>query len=347
MCLLLVPAYRHVNIIIKIISHIIFLGKFSLGFCYCGYYKNVLLYSMRRENLQMKPTDRKIKHLCIHYIDRILYKYYYKKLMSQGRKTSISDNHSYPVVCYMASKSEHFFKKFRRNPTYNDVLEHVSRQQGQEYLDIINGNGRLPFTDADWDNFSRNDLYGSPVTYPYRIGSRTVEISPTTLRYAKVLQDLAVLFDARQFRSIAEIGIGYAGECRLLTSYFDNIEVYSLFDLPEVLALAKKYLGKFGKTVTDKICFVDGTQINVEKSYDLVISNYAFSELVRDVQKLYLEKVILKSRAGYMTWNTLSQDVLDGYSLEELLAKIPGSSTIPEEPLTKENNCIIIWGNRS
>ncbi|MDE7285845.1 MAG: putative sugar O-methyltransferase [Lachnospiraceae bacterium] len=294
----------------------------------------------------MKWTFSNVKNMLIHYTDRILFKYYYRKLVSKRRKTSISDDHSYPVVCLMAAKSEHFFKKFRRNPTYNDILEHVSQKQGQDYLDVINQNEELAFTDADWDNFIRNDLYGSPAVYSYTIGTRTVEISPTTLRYAKVLQDIAVLFNAHGFRSIAEIGIGYAGECRMLTSYFSNIETYSLFDLPEVLALAKRYLGKFGKATIDKVQFVDGTQIDAEGDYDFVISNYAFSELIRDIQDLYLRNVILKSKAGYMTWNTLSHDMLDGYSLEELLKKIPGSSTIAEVPLTKEGNCIILWGNR-
>lgn len=266
--------------------------------------------------------------------------------MPWERKTSISDDHSYPVVCYMAANSEHFFKKFRRDPIYNDVLEHVSQKQGQEYLDVINKNNKLTFTDTDWNNFFKNDLYGNPVTFSYEISGQAKEVSPTTLRYVKVLQDIVTLFDTAQFKSIAEIGVGYAGECRLLTSYLSKVKTYSLFDLPEVLLLAEKYLGKFGKATIDKILLVDGTQINTEGNYDFVISNYAFSELVRDVQDIYLEKVILKSSAGYITWNTLSYDVLGGYSLDELLEKIPDSSKIAEEPLTKENNCIIIWGNR-
>ncbi len=269
----------------------------------------------------------------------------YRKMLSHRNKTSISDDNSYPVVCYMASRNEHFFKKFRRNPTYNDVLEHVSQQQGMEYLSVINKNDKLKFTDGDWNNFRKNDLYGNPVVFPYELNGQKVQISPTTLRYAKVLQDIVTLFDARRFQSVAEIGIGYAGQCRLLTSYLSNIQSYSLFDLPEVLGLAGRYLGKFGKSTVDRIQFIDGTHIDTDGNYDFVISNYAFSELVRDIQDIYLNRVILKSRAGYMTWNTLSYEVLDGYSLDELLEKIPGSRTIAEEPLTKENNCIIIWGN--
>lgn len=292
----------------------------------------------------MKSIFAKAKKKIIHHVDKMLFKYYYKKLISERRSTSLSDDCHYPVVCYMAAKSGHFFKKFRRDPVYNNVLEHVSQKQGQDYLNVISQNDRLAFTDIDWENFLRNDLYGNPVTYSYEIGRKSVEISPTTLRYAKVLQDIAVLFDVRHFKSIAEIGIGYAGECRMLISYFNNIKTYALFDLPEVLALAERYLGMFGKDMINKVRFVDGTQIDHEGDYDFVISNYAFSELIRDVQDLYLEKVILRSKAGYMTWNTLSHDVLDGYSLEALLEKIPGAFTIPEEPLTKEGNCIILWG---
>lgn len=77
-----------------------------------------------------------------------------------------------------------------------------------------------------------------------------------------------------------------------------------------------------------------------------MISNYAFSELTREVQDIYLDRVILKSQSGYITWNSLSYDMMDGYALNELLEKIPNSFTIPEEPLTSPNNCIIVWGTK-
>lgn len=288
----------------------------------------------------------KNRNIFVRYVDKVLFKYYCRKLMTKGRKTSMSDNDAYPVICYMASRHEHIFKGFRRNAVYNDILEHVSREQGQEYLDVLGKNMQIRFGEADWDNFCKNDLYGNPQVFSYKVNGHDRVLSPTTIRYAKVLQDIVTLFDIGKIASIAEIGIGYAGQCRLLTSYLRNLKSYSLFDLPEVLELAKRYLGKYGKDTTDKVKFLDGTNINVDQNYDFVISNYAFSELVRSVQDVYLEKVILRSKAGYMTWNTLSCEELDGYSLEELLEKIPSSSTIAEEPSTKTNNCIIIWGNK-
>ena len=62
--------------------------------------------------------------------------------------------------------------------------------------------------------------------------------------------------------------------------------------------------------------------------YDLVISNYAFLELSREIQDMDFEKVISRSREGYITWNSLSYDLLDGYSEDELFEKISGSSVI-------------------
>ena len=67
------------------------------------------------------------------------------------------------------------------------------------------------------------------------------------------------------------------------------------------------------------------------------------------MQDVYLEKIILNAKAGYITWNGGPiQDFfkLGGYNLEEILSKIPGAKTIPENPLTAPENCIIVWGNK-
>ncbi|MBP3604501.1 MAG: putative sugar O-methyltransferase [Lachnospiraceae bacterium] len=256
----------------------------------------------------------------------------------------MSDDNKYPMFCDIASENKMIFKTFRRNSIYNEILEHVTQEEGQKYLDIINNNKLVKFDEADWQNFCLNDLCGKPYMFPYEINGHITDISPTTMRYAKVLSDIITLFDTEKINKVAEIGIGYAGQCRMLMSYMKNIEKYSLYDLPEVLKLAKRYLNEVHDI--SKIEFIDGTNIQKEGKYDFVISNYAFSELVREVQDIYLKNVILKAKAGYITWNALSRDVLDGYSVEQLLEIIPGSSVIDEKPLTAPENCIIIWGNK-
>lgn len=276
------------------------------------------------------------------------YNYYKIKKYIKGREyqTSVSDNNIYPALCQAASENHILFNKFRRNYIYNKVLEHITKEQGQEYLTIILGNKEIKFSKEDWENFKRNDLYGAPRLAAYEINGHFVKISPTTLRYVKVLQDIITLFDVKKLNSIAEIGIGYGGECRILLNYFDRIKKYYLFDLPEVLQLSRCWLGKTFSEREDinRVEFVDGLTISIDKKYDLVISNYAFSELTREIQDVYLEKVILKSKSGYITWNSLSYNNMDGYALGELIEKIPNSFIVPEEPLTAPDNCIIVFG---
>ncbi len=62
---------------------------------------------------------------------------------------------------------------------------------------------------------------------------------------------------------------------------------------------------------------------------------------------MYLGKIILKSKRGYITYNPLSHDALGGYSYDELLKIIPGSVRIDERPLTYKGNCIIVWGHKN
>lgn len=197
----------------------------------------------------------------------------------------------------------------------------------------------------DWQEFAKNDLYGSPIRFTYNIQGQNLTLSPTTIRYAKVLCDILSMYDTSNIKSIAEIGIGYGGQCRLIRSKLPDA-MYSLVDLPEVIGLAEKYLTHY-QECRDNIRYLDGGHIYTNDEYDLVISNYAFSELKRAVQDMYLDKIILKSKRGYITYNSHAYRLLDGYSDDELLAKIPGSVRIDERPLTYNGNCIIIWGHKN
>lgn len=259
-----------------------------------------------------------------------------------GGNTSLSEVSRYPLVCYLASKDERLFSTFKRNRIYRGVLEHVSKEQGKQYLDVIGEYGLL--TPEDWQEFLKNDFYGKPFQSTYNILGRNITISPTTIRYAKVLCDILSMFDTSDIKSVAEIGIGYGGQCRLIRNKMPEA-MYTLVDLPEVLGLSEKYLRHY-EECRENIRYIDGGHIYLDEGYDLVISNYAFSELQRDVQDMYLSKIILKSKRGYITYNPLSHMRLGGYSDDELLEKIPGSSRIDERPLTFKGNCIITWGSK-
>jgi hypothetical protein len=120
---------------------------------------------------------------------------------------------------------------------------------------------------------------------------------------------------------------------------------YFVYDLPNVQYLIKQYLAV---THTENVDYGD---LNVQNrdSYDLVISNYAFSELPRQLQLEYLEKVILKSRNGYMLMNSGIKNETgrsEGkLTLDELKELIPNLVVSDEIPLTSPDNYLITWAS--
>lgn len=115
---------------------------------------------------------------------------------------------------------------------------------------------------------------------------------------------------------------------------------YILYDIPPVLELVKRFVTELD--VYGNFVYRDGRRPSISDP-DIVISNYAFSELSKSIQEEYLNNVILRSKSGYITWNCLSANELNGYTLAELVRLIPNSEILPERPYTHDGNAIIIW----
>jgi hypothetical protein len=107
------------------------------------------------------------------------------------------------------------------------------------------------------------------------------------------------------------------------------------------MGLTKKYLEKYNY---NNLNFLDFNDLP-EKDYDIIISNYAFTECNRDIQNIYLDKIINKSKMGYITGNYIGQffnvDTMNKYEIQEKINK--KSSFIDEIPLTHQNNYILLW----
>jgi len=250
--------------------------------------------------------------------------------------TSISDYFSYKNVCLEASKNEEAFSKFKQNSEYTTILEHTSKEYGQKYIDFILKTG-LDLSKIN--KFKENDEQGNPTKVEYLDPFGL--ISPSTLRYVKVLSELESIFGSLANKKIVEIGVGYGGQSKLIMDYF-NIDEYNFVDLPEVLGLTKKYLEKYGYKNLNYYTY-DSLP---EKNYDIVISNYAFTECNKGIQKIYLEKIINKSKSGYITGNQIGHHFnVDMMNREEIKNAIPNSKLIAEVPLTHPNNYILTWDN--
>ena len=196
----------------------------------------------------------------------------------------------YLNVCNYAANSDEFFKQFKSHPAYRHVLEHVSFEEGQQYLKEID----IDYLDK-LDEVKENDSLGSPVIYEYpSVG----EISPTTIRYIKNTSDIINKF-GNSFDSIVEIGGGYGGLCKVLSSFI-KFEQYLLLDLEECNLLSRKYLSHFNlPTLSYRSEEID----EIDENFDLLISNYAFSECHKEVQQDYIERFIKKSNNFYIMNN--------------------------------------------
>jgi hypothetical protein len=252
--------------------------------------------------------------------------------------TSVTDSEvfaSYSSLCGLAARNMEIFNVFRRSRIMVDALDHVSIQQGKAYIvEILNSNS--------WSNdFTKVLMHVDSVGEPRKFRFRPYgTFSPTLLRYLKVYIDLKNFFGPLKNLKIAEIGIGFGGQATLI-NLLDNPLQYTCFDLPPVLDLAKKFMNQLA--VPDRYSFIDGRN-PMHSNSDLVISNYAFSEMNRNIQDQYLKNVILPSPRGYITWNNLAEKGFGGYTLAELVRIIPSSQIYPERPTTSEGNVIVIWG---
>lgn len=274
----------------------------------------------------------------LHYLNlKISKRSYFRK------NSDLSDSQRTPYEEFVKKviKSEQKFLKFRRRFVYRLILEHLTYKQGLLYLDSIESTNSQLLKEIDIS--SGEFLLGKPYRFRYE---KVGKISPTTLRYVKVLKDLDELFEFDDIYKIAEIGIGYGGQCQIIHKHRPKTQ-FTLFDLNPVLELTRKYLGK----EYELICEYSAGESQQNQTWDLVISNYAFSELPRTVQLNYIENVISKSRRGYMIMNSGKLNITgrsEGkMSLLELEELIPGCEVFDEEPLTSPDNYLLVWGHKN
>jgi putative sugar O-methyltransferase len=252
---------------------------------------------------------------------------------------SFSDNGRYINEVSRILSNKHLFINFKRSKIYNEILEHVDFNLGAKYLNILKKRNDN-FISKGLNSVLLSDDIGNPVKYFYK--DINVPLSPTTLRYLKVASDLNGLF-GNNLRNTAEIGCGYGGQAKVNDKLL-KVNLQTLFDLPVVNNLIDKYLnidlfnGAYQTTVINKTLLC---------AYDLVISNYGFSELPSELQKIYLKKVITKCKKGYLTMNsglggTFSKGTM---LLSQIKNFLPKFEIFEEDPVSNKYNYIIVCGH--
>jgi len=259
---------------------------------------------------------------------------------SYGKTKSIeSDSQAlgYEVQVSNLISDDVLIRRFRRNFRYRMILEHVSYSQGLDYQKRIAQLGVV--SNALIIELAKGDTFGDPRRYYYKeIGW----ISPTLLRYVSVYSEIESLIGLKNINSIVEIGIGYGGQARVINK-LGGVNNYRFYDLKDVQTLALTFLAKTSPQFFPECLDIDNVEV---ATYDLVISNYAISELPVNVQKDYLEKVLNNSAHCYLIMNSGASNKTGRSSgklpQDAFLKALPGSSIHPEIPLTGPDNYVLL-----
>lgn len=166
---------------------------------------------------------------------------------------------------------------FKRDDRLQRVFEHTSKAVAIEYMKEV-----MHF-ELFRNTFTNDDKGGATF-------ERGLLFSNSTYQYIGVLNRIAKYFGSLDGLRICEIGGGYGGQAKTIFDVYKP-SCYHIIDLPEVCSLQKWYEPRVG-------VFTEPTG----EEYDIVISNYALSEIVDN--KLYIDEVLAKSKHGYITCNT-------------------------------------------
>ena len=233
---------------------------------------------------------------------------------------------NYLSICREASQDDNVFSTFKSNEHYTPILEHTWAELGQNHL--INIQEHNPYLLTNYPSFWDNDQYGTPRAHEYDFKT----CSPTTIQYISVLSNLIDHLGSLKGFTIAEIGAGYGGQAKIITDVF-KVQKYFLIDLPEVTLLQDRYIKELKipntKTFTHETYPKNG-------EYDLVISNYALTEVLEPLQSEYVDNILMKSKHGYITCNgpiNKIQELKEKHNAKEL----------PDIPGERGSNYILIW----
>ena len=204
---------------------------------------------------------------------------------------SIYDQPVFAELALLAAKEEGQFAHFKRDPFFNLLWENHTFEEGKRWLQDIEA--KSPWMKERFDLFRQNDQLGSPRVFDY---GKEGFFSPSTLRWIALAGDLKLRLGSLSNLHIVQIGAGYGGLCKILHA-MEGFGSYAIVDLPEPLALAKKYLEELG---VENVVFLTPEELPKKTRYDLVISDMSFSEFNRSYQEVFFDKILSCSHSGYL-----------------------------------------------
>lgn len=204
---------------------------------------------------------------------------------------------------------------FKSDPYYRQILEHVNRDQGEQYIDCI----RRDFP-VEWEKFkgiflgviADNDNLGAPEKF--RFEELGIECSPTSLRYLQhaLLTWQQIILSGITYVHVIEIGGGYGGLAlfmsRLAAIYKCILRSYTIVDIPEAGEMQAAYTHALAVPVR----IVDGEDdtaiarmIEATARNDrFLVSAYGYSEFSEPIRDHYKDAIVAHCPHGLLVWNS-------------------------------------------
>lgn len=276
--------------------------------------------------------------------NRIL-KFFFKfyEYLKSDFKLSRSSNKNYPKYCKIASEDDFVFQNFRNNRSYTSVLEHVSPELSIKYYQALKN---LNYSDDYIYSICKIlDQPGNPKKI--KVSDSIDELTGSSLRYLYTGLDIKSKLNITEKIKVVEIGAGYGGQSVILDKIL-NIENYLFVDLKEVNLLINRFLNNFKVNFNYSFKTLENDFRN-DFEFDLIISNYAFSELPRNLQNFALNKIIKQSKSGYMIINSHNLEKnfflkrYNFYTIDELKEIIPNLLILEENPQSHKNNKLLTF----
>ena len=206
---------------------------------------------------------------------------------------SVSGTMDWPRACAALANGTWKSKNFRRIHAVRQVVETLGPVDGRYFSKWIRDNAPNYLTDQ---RVAAIDTWGGPIRWPGVCLGTPHSFSPTTLRYLAHALWLKKEGFVKQGGSVIELGVGFGG-LAAMNAIVSNATTI-MVDLPSVVDAARLQMKQLGLDH-----FVATHHTDTSSRDTCFISNYAFTELSRDLQDDYADQFIRHANRGVILSN--------------------------------------------
>lgn len=200
---------------------------------------------------------------------------------------------AWPDACGELADGLRDCRNFRRERAVREVVETLGPSDGRHHAARIRRSSPQHLEDL---RVKAVDAWGNPFRWPGLLLGTASSFSPTTLRYLSHALWLRENGRVKPGGTIVEIGVGFGGLAAMNAIVSGARTV--LVDLPLVARAASRMLEEVG--LAGYGLLEDAAELPQEFS---VVSNYAFTELTKELQDHYIRRFLRASSHGMIVSN--------------------------------------------